>query len=132
STESGPPWRAGLESWAGRGDCTVIGAKFTAAVPLAILSNGTLAHGLDFDDTHAASVTHASAVVLPTVLALGEAASLDGRAVVTAAVAGYEAITRIGMAASGTFHERGWHATAACGAFAAALAAAKCEGLDVE
>ena len=35
--EVGPPLRAGLESWAGRGDCTVIGAKFTAGVPLAQL-----------------------------------------------------------------------------------------------
>ena len=128
--EVGPPLRDGLESWAGRGDCTVIGAKFTAGVPLAILANGTLAHGLDFDDTHAASITHASAVVLPTVLALGEAAGLDGPSVVTAAVAGYEAITRLGMAAPGAFHARGWHATSACGTFAAALAAGTCERLD--
>ena len=130
--EVGPPLRAGLESWAGRGDCTVIGAKFTAAVPLAILTNGTLAHGLDFDDTHAASVTHASAVVLPTVLALGEAAGLDGRAVVTAAVAGYEAIARIGMVAPGAFHARGWHASSVCGTLAAAIAAGVCEHLDRE
>jgi 2-methylcitrate dehydratase PrpD len=108
----------------------VIGAKFPASVPLAILLNGTLAHGLDFDDTHAASVTHASAVVLPTVLALGESAGLDGRAVVTAAVAGYEAIARLGMAAPAAFHARGWHATSVCGTFAAALAAGVCEGLD--
>ncbi len=120
--EVGPPLRAGLESWAGRGDCTVIGA----------LTNGTLAHGLDFDDTHAASVTHASAVVLPTVLALGEAAGLDGRAVVTAAVAGYEAIARIGMAAPGAFHARGWHASSVCGTLAAAIAAGVCERLDRE
>jgi len=74
------------------------------AIPFAILVNGTLAHGLDFDDTHAASITHASAVILPTVLALAEARDLDGRAAITAAVAGYEAITRLGMAASGVFH----------------------------
>ena len=128
--EVGPPLRAGLESWAGRGECTVIGAKFTAAVPLAVLANGTLAHGLDFDDTHAASVTHASAVVLPTVLAVGEADGLDGRALIVAAVAGYEAIARIGMAAPGAFHARGWHASSVCGAFAAALAAGVCERLE--
>jgi 2-methylcitrate dehydratase PrpD len=45
-------------------------------------------------------------------------------------VAGYETITRIGMAASGAFHDRGWHATAVCGPFAAALAAGRCAGLD--
>lgn len=128
--EVGPPMRAGLEAWAGRGECTVIGAKFTASAPIAIMLNGTLAHGLDFDDTHAPSVTHASAVVIPTVLALGEAGGLDGRAVITAAVAGYESIARIGMAAPAAFHRRGWHATSVCGTFAAALAAGVCERLD--
>lgn len=113
-----------------QGPCTVLGTQRTASTPLAILANGALAHALDFDDTHAPSITHASAVVLPTVLALGEARRLDGRTVITAAVAGYEAITRIGMAASGAFHDRGWHATAVCGPFAAALAAGRCEGLD--
>jgi 2-methylcitrate dehydratase PrpD len=85
---------------------------------------------LDYDDTHAASITHASAVIVPTVLGVAEARDLDGRAAITAAVAGYEGITRIGMAASGVFHARGWHATAVCGAFGAALAAGACERLD--
>ena len=112
------------------GPCTVLGTDRTASAPLAILTNGALAHGLDFDDTHAASITHASAVVLPTVLAVGEARGLGGRAVITAAVAGYESITRIGMAAAGEFHDRGWHATAVCGPFAAAMAAGHATGLD--
>ena len=111
------------------GDCTVLGTTRTAPLPLAILVNGTLAHGLDYDDTHAASITHASAVIVPTVLGVTEARDLDGRAAITAAVAGYEAITRIGMAASGVFHARGWHATAVCGAFGAAVAAGACERL---
>ena len=128
--EVGPPMRAGLESWAGRGECTVVGAKFTASAPIAIMINGTLAHGLDFDDTHAPSVTHASAVVIPTVLALGEAGGLDGRAVVTAAVAAYETIARLGMGAPAAFHRQGWHATSVCGTFAAAVAAGVCERLD--
>jgi 2-methylcitrate dehydratase PrpD len=128
--EVGPPMRAGLEAWSGRGECTVVGAKFTASPPIAIMLNGTLAHGLDFDDTHAPSVTHASSVVIPTVLALGEAGGLDGRAGITAAVAGYEAIARIGMGAPAAFHKRGWHATSTCGTFAAALAAGVCERLD--
>ena len=121
-----------LESWGAAGDCTVIGAKRTASPPLAVLANGALAHSLDFDDTHAASITHASAVVVPVALALGEAGGLDGRAVVTAAVAGYEAITRIGLAASGAFHARGFHATAVCGPFAAALVAGRLTGLGAD
>src|SRR5947199_4465547 len=114
----------------GGGECTVLGTARTASIPFAILVNGTLAHGLDYDDTHAASITHASAVIVPTVLGVAEAHDLDGRSAITAAVAGYEAITRIGMAASGAFHARGWHATSVCGAFAAALTAGACERLD--
>jgi 2-methylcitrate dehydratase PrpD len=121
-----------LDGWSAAGDCTVIGAKRTAAAPLAILANGALAHSLDYDDTHAVSITHASAVVVPVALALGEAARLDGRALVTAMVAGYESITRLGMAAPGAFHARGWHATGVCGAFAAALVAGRIEGLDAD
>jgi len=128
--ETAPSILGALEGWGGGGDCTVFGTKQTAAVPLAILANGSLAHSLDYDDTHAASITHASAVVVPVALALGEAGGLDGRAVITAAVAGYESIARLGMAASGLFHARGWHATAVCGAFAAALTAGRLERLD--
>lgn len=125
-----PAVREALAAWDARGDCTVVGDKVTAATPLAALANGALAHGLDFDDTHAASITHASAVVLPAVLAVAESRGADGRAVVTAAVAGYETIARLGMAAPGAFHARGWHATSVCGTFAAALAAGKVLGLD--
>lgn len=130
--ETAPSVLGALEGWGASGDCTVIGAKRSAAVPLAILANGALAHSLDFDDTHAASITHASAVVVPVALALAEAGALDGRATITAAVAGYEAIARLGMAASGAFHARGWHATAVCGAFAAALVAGRLEQLDAD
>lgn len=120
-SEAAPSLLDLVRAWGG-GGCTVVGTRLTAAPPAAVLVNGALAHGLDFDDTHAASITHASAVVLPAVLALGENARRDGRAVVVAAAAGYEAIARLGMAASGAFHARGWHATAVCGSFAAALA----------
>jgi 2-methylcitrate dehydratase PrpD len=68
--------------------------------------------------------------VLPTALALGEARQLSGAAALAAAVAGYETITRLGMAAPGGFHARGWHATPVCGALAAAVTAGHCLGLD--
>jgi len=116
--------------WGGPGLSTVWGTTLTAAPPQAALANGALAHGLDFDDTHADSVCHASAVLVPAVLALAESERLGGRDALTALVAGYEAMIRIGMAAPGRFHERGWHATAVCGAFGAALAAGKSLGLD--
>jgi 2-methylcitrate dehydratase PrpD len=129
TSELAPSVLGALKGWGG-GACSVVGSSLTAAPPLAALANGALAHGLDFDDTHAVSIMHASSVILPTVLALGEAGGHDGRSVVTAAVAGYEAMTRIGMAAPGEFHARGWHATAVCGTFGATVAAGRLEGLD--
>jgi 2-methylcitrate dehydratase PrpD len=118
--------------WGGPGLCTIWGTRITAAPPQAALANGALAHGLDFDDTHADSVCHASAVLVPAVLALAESERLGGREALTALVAGYEAMIRIGMAAPGRFHERGWHATAVCGPFGAALAAGKSLRLDAD
>jgi 2-methylcitrate dehydratase PrpD len=60
---------------------------------------------------------------------LGESRGLGGAEALAALVVGYEAVARLGMAAPGRFHERGWHATAVCGTFAAALAAGRCLGL---
>jgi 2-methylcitrate dehydratase PrpD len=102
------------------GPCTIIGTPRTASPAAAALANGTLAHGLDFDDTHAASITHASAVVMPTALAMAESDGASGQDLIAAAV----------MAAPGAFHARGWHATSVCGTFAAALAAGRLLRLD--
>ena len=130
--EHAPSVLALVSRWGGPGPSTVWGTTLMAAPPQAALANGALAHGLDFDDTHADSVCDASAVLVPAVLAFAESERLGGRDALTALVAGYEAMIRIGMAAPGRFHERGWHATAVCGAFGAALAAGKCLGLDAD
>jgi 2-methylcitrate dehydratase PrpD len=128
--EHAPSVMALASRWGGPGLSTIWGTTLKAAPPQAALANGALAHGLDFDDTHTDSVCHASAVLVPAVLALAESERLSGRDALTALVAGYEAMIRIGMAAPGRFHERGWHATAVCGPFGAALAAGHCMGLD--
>ena len=52
---------------------------------LAALVNGTLAHSLDYDDTHLPSVLHPSASVVPACLAAGQLAGASGRAAVIAA-----------------------------------------------
>ena len=91
----------------------------------AVLINAALVHGLDFDDTHAEASVHPSACIFPTALAVGEAKEFDGKSIITAAVSGYETIIRIGLAAKGSFHDRGFHATPICGVFAAAVVAGK-------
>ena len=106
--------------WGGRPQSTVWlhGDRLPAAH--AAMVNASYVHGLDFDDTHTDSITHMSACVVPAALAAGEAAGASGRDILTAMVAGYEIIARIGGAAPGAFHAEGYHATPICGAFGAA------------
>jgi 2-methylcitrate dehydratase PrpD len=68
---------------------------------------------------------------VPAVLAAGEAAGRSGLEALVAAVAASEIVARLGMAATGTFHGRGFHPTSVCGVFGAAAAAARLEGADV-
>lgn len=91
----------------------------------AALAGGVLVHALDFDDTHAGGLVHATAPVLPVVLAVGEQLRVTGAEAVAAAAVGLETVCRLGAAAPHAFHARGVHATAACGVLAAALVAAR-------
>jgi len=129
---AGAPVIEMTRSWAGARESSIIGYDFGAPTPWAALANGTLAHALDYDDTHVESVVHPSAFVMPAALAVGEEVSASGRDVITAAVAGYEVATRIGAAAPGRFHQRGQHTTGLCGTFGAAAVAAKLWGLTAE
>jgi 2-methylcitrate dehydratase PrpD len=109
---------------------TVIGLDAALPAPNAAFANAMLCHGLDFDDTHSDSVSHVSTVTGPAALAAAEAAGATGREALAAIVAGNEVVTRLGMAASGAFHARGFHPTAICGVFGATAAAARIAGLD--
>lgn len=122
----------------GVGEASAVGAPTRMPVTAAAFVNGTLAHSLDFDDTHLPSVLHPSATVIPTAFAVAEACGVGGRELMAAAAAGYEVIVRTGMAAydrelgNSTFFEKGFHATSICGTLGAAVVAAKLLGLDVD
>lgn len=102
------------------------------SAPAAALANGSLVHALDFDDTHAGGLIHATSVVLPAALAVGEQTSATGTAVLDAAIVGYEAACRIAAAAPHGFHARGLHATMVAGVFSSALVAARLLRFDAE
>ena len=124
--------RTAMAELGGAEQASVIG--FDGALPAAnaAFANAMICHGLDFDDTHSDSVAHISVVVCPASLAAGEAAGAGGREVLTAIVGGNEVVTRVGMAASGRFHARGFHPTAVCGIFGAATAACRLGGAGAE
>jgi 2-methylcitrate dehydratase PrpD len=116
---------AGLSALGGEGDCTVLGRRERLTVRDAALANGILIHGLDFDDTHLASIVHATAASLPCALPLAEKLDLHGRDLLTAYVAGMEVAIRLGAAAKGGFHHAGFHATGIVSHFSAAMVAGK-------
>lgn len=87
--------------------------------------NGAYAHACDLDDTHVGSMHHAGASVLPAILAVAEREDAGGRAFLAAAIVGYEASLRIGLATQPALFQRGFMATPTCGALGAALAVGK-------
>lgn len=119
-----------LSEFAGRGTATIIGRTERSDTLTASFLNAVSANVHDFDDTHIRTVIHPTAPVAPGLLALSEQRSLTGREVLHALALGMEAECRIGNAISPGHYRRGWHITATCGIFGAALAAGKALRLD--
>jgi 2-methylcitrate dehydratase PrpD len=126
------PSLAGIAAAAGAGECSVIGDERRLAPRDAAFANGLLMHGLDYDDTHPASIVHPSVVGLPAALAIGEHRDASWHDVLAAYVIGVETAIRIGAAAQGGFHHAGFHATGIVSHFGAALAAGKLLGLSAD
>jgi 2-methylcitrate dehydratase PrpD len=113
-------------------EATALGLPQRVGAGAAALANGALMHALDFDDTHERAIVHSSVVVAAAALAAGEAAGASGEELIAATVGGYEISARIGLAAPGALHVRGFHPTSVCGVFAAAAVAARLRGLSAE
>lgn len=120
----------------GAPEADAVGVAGRLPAALAALVNGTLAHSLDYDDTHLPSVLHPSASVVPACLAAGQLAGASGRDVVIATATGLEVCVRLGMAGydeqarNSEYFDRGQHATSICGAVGGAGAAAMLLGLS--
>jgi 2-methylcitrate dehydratase PrpD len=110
-------------------EATVLGSRQRVSAPAAALANGALVHGLDFDDTHAGGLVHATSVVLPAAFAVGEQQGATGADVLAAAQAAYEVVCRVAAASPHGFHARGLHATHVAGTLSAATAAGRLLGL---
>jgi 2-methylcitrate dehydratase PrpD len=120
-----------IKALAGSGPRAVLGHPDRLPLRDAVLANGMLMHGLDYDDTHTEGVVHLTVAVLPAVLGLGAELGRSGREMLAAYVAGIECGARVASVARGGFHTAGFHPTGVVGAFAAAIAAGKLYGLSV-
>jgi 2-methylcitrate dehydratase PrpD len=116
----------------GAGAATAIGQGQRLPAPWAALVNGAAAHALDFDDNFDPAKAHASAVLVPAILALAEQEGASGRACLDAYIAGLQILGRVGQGVNPAHRNRGWHATATVGAIGAAAACARLLGLDAE
>jgi 2-methylcitrate dehydratase PrpD len=100
------------------------------SVDTAALVNGVAAHVLDYDDVSLDG--HPSAVLVPAILAQGEALGASGAEMLTAYVAGYEVWAELLTRQPIPLHRKGWHPSAVLGPVAAAAACAKLRRLDAE
>jgi 2-methylcitrate dehydratase PrpD len=99
--------------------------------PAAALANGTLAHAFESDNlTKPGAGVHPGATLLPPGLAVAQQLGSSGRALITAVVAGFEVMYRIGYATKHSNERRGFHAPGTTGPFGAAVAAGVLLGLD--
>lgn len=106
-------------------EATVFGHDGRTTALSAALVNGATSHALDFDDTHLVMMGHPSVPVIPAVLALAEREDLDGKALLTALVAGVEVECRLGALTSPHHYAVGFHSTGTLGTFGAAAAASR-------
>jgi 2-methylcitrate dehydratase PrpD len=108
----------------GKPEATAIASGFRTSSPQAALVNGTLAHALDYDDSHP-NFQHATAVTLPAVLALGEREKVSGRAILEAYLMGCEVGSKLGIHMATKLGELGWHPCGIIGSIASAVASSK-------
>ncbi len=123
---------SGLLGIAEGGKNAVIGMGVKLPLRDAVLLNGILAHGLDYDDTHPGAIVHPSGSAFPCALGVGEHVDASGKDVLTAYVLGVEIATRVGVAAHGLMHIRGYHTTGIAGHFGCAMAAGKLFNLNAQ
>ena len=116
----------------GTGPCTIWGTALKTTPRDAALLNGTLAHGLDYDDRN-----HSSTYTLAASFAAAEARDLSGAKMIEAFIAGRE----VRSALDGLFSKRssgigpgarGWHSNGILGPIAAACSVSKIFELNGE
>jgi len=101
--------------------------------PAAALANGAFAHAFESDNlTKPGAGVHPGGTLLPPALAVAQQHGGSGRALITAVVAGFEVMYRIGHATKHSNERRGFHAPGTTGPFGAAVAAGHLLGLDAD
>ena len=115
------------------GACRVIGRPATLTPDAAAFVNAVAAHNSLQEDCGPGGLaegSHPGTYVLPAALATAEEVGASGRDFVRGIIAGYEAVSRIGLAAPYSIVERGFRPVPVMAPFGAAAAAAVVKGAD--
>ena len=130
TTETARRTRDAVAAW-GHGPAPVIGGGgLCVAAPWAALANGTAAHARDLDDYTLVANDHASAVLVPAIIAGAAGRRCTLRDVLDAYLVGLEVIFRIGRAVNMGHYNLGWHTTSTIDGLGATAAVARLAGLD--
>jgi 2-methylcitrate dehydratase PrpD len=117
------PVRRAVQAWNASGNARIfLGGRTTPA--LAALANGTMAHAMDYDDTHPMGAGHPSAPCWSTALALAEHHGLGEQNAIAAFITGFEIMARLGgggpPGVGRSLQRRGFHPTSVFGRVGAA------------
>ncbi|WP_298335447.1 MmgE/PrpD family protein [uncultured Erythrobacter sp.] len=113
-----------VQTW-GRGSARAVARRDCLSAPGAALFNGTCAHALDFDDNFDPAKAHASAVLVPALLALADDEDANIGDVLDGYIVGLQIMGLVGQAVNPFHRSRGWHATGTLGAIGAAAGSAR-------
>ncbi len=116
----------------GAGECTVIGSTTSSTALDAAFANCTLMRNQGLDDVLFPVGVHAGLMTFPVALALGEQLGRSGREVLTAIVAGYDVIGKLGADSWSWAAAVPRRPTIPFGPFGATAVAARLLGLEVE
>ena len=131
TTDSAKAVVQALESVGRSGPSAIIGTAKRVLPEYASLANGTAFHSIEMDDVNNEACLHPGVTACPTALAMADVAQVNGKDFISAVVAGYDVIVRLGRALKPAEHYgRGFHPTGTCGAFGAAAVAARLLGLQ--
>jgi len=119
-----------LPAFSGAAVARLIGRHERADMLWAAYINAASANIFDYDDTHMPTIIHPSACVIAAALALIENKAHQhqrshGRDLIEAIILGMEISCRLGLMLHPHHYARGWHITATCGIFGAAMAAGR-------
>ncbi|MEY4652565.1 MAG: hypothetical protein RI884_1146 [Pseudomonadota bacterium] len=114
------------------GTSPVIGRRERTDPASAALLHAFASNILDYDDTHWDTAIHPAGPVASALVAWSSLQPVSAQTLMHAFLLGMEAQCRIGLAVSPGHYEKGWHVTATCGVFGAAVAVSRAMQLDVQ